>query len=80
MKFKFDNNAPNTHTYTQIQLFAILRGLVKKKYTIQKTLTEFFLSFSWKEWIIDPSEEFYYTWLQIMILPICYNWVIIIFR
>uniref|UniRef100_A0A8C1Z3Z7 Cyclic nucleotide gated channel subunit alpha 4 n=1 Tax=Cyprinus carpio TaxID=7962 RepID=A0A8C1Z3Z7_CYPCA len=35
---------------------------------------------NWKEWIIDPSEEFYYTWLQIMILPICYNWVIIIFR
>ncbi|XP_016344487.1 cyclic nucleotide-gated cation channel alpha-4 [Sinocyclocheilus anshuiensis] len=35
---------------------------------------------NWKEWITDPSEEFYYTWLQIMILPICYNWVIIIFR
>ncbi|XP_051761494.1 cyclic nucleotide-gated cation channel alpha-4 isoform X2 [Ctenopharyngodon idella] len=35
---------------------------------------------NWKEWIIDPSEEFYYTWLQIMILPICYNWVIIICR
>lgn len=41
MKFKFDNNAPNTHTYTQIQLSAILRSLVKKKkYTIQKTLTQ----------------------------------------
>ncbi|XP_073701447.1 cyclic nucleotide-gated channel alpha-4 [Garra rufa] len=35
---------------------------------------------NWKDWVIDPSEEFYYTWLQIMILPICYNWVIIIFR
>ncbi|XP_055070837.2 cyclic nucleotide-gated channel alpha-4 [Misgurnus anguillicaudatus] len=35
---------------------------------------------NWKEWIVDPSEDFYYTWLQIMILPICYNWVIIICR
>ncbi|XP_051998906.1 cyclic nucleotide-gated cation channel alpha-4 [Xyrauchen texanus] len=35
---------------------------------------------NWKEWVVDPSEEFYYTWLQIMILPICYNWVIIICR
>ncbi|TRY97208.1 hypothetical protein DNTS_013711 [Danionella cerebrum] len=34
----------------------------------------------WKDLVVDPSEEFYYIWLQIMILPICYNWVIIILR
>ncbi|XP_056321293.1 cyclic nucleotide-gated cation channel alpha-4 [Danio aesculapii] len=46
--------------------------LKKKKDETPKT--------NWKEWVIDPSEEFYYTWLQIMTLPICYNWVIIICR
>ncbi|KAG1961336.1 cyclic nucleotide-gated cation channel alpha-4 [Pimephales promelas] len=45
-----------------------------------KTKKEETPKINWKEWIIDPSEEFYYTWLQIMILPICYNWVIIICR
>lgn len=39
-----------------------------------------FVSLSWKEWVIDPSEEFYYGWLQVMIFPIIYNWVVIIFR
>lgn len=38
------------------------------------------IKINWKEWMVDPSEDFYYTWLQIMILPICYNWVIIICR
>lgn len=36
--------------------------------------------FSWKEWLVDPAEQFYYLWLQVMILPIVYNWVIIILR
>ncbi|XP_042349972.1 cyclic nucleotide-gated cation channel alpha-4 [Plectropomus leopardus] len=35
---------------------------------------------SWKEWVVDPAEQFYYVWLQIMIFPIVYNWVIIILR
>ncbi|XP_036401497.1 cyclic nucleotide-gated cation channel alpha-4 [Megalops cyprinoides] len=33
-----------------------------------------------KDWMIDPSSEFYYTWLQVMVFPILYNWVIIICR
>ncbi|CAL8320778.1 unnamed protein product [Merluccius merluccius] len=33
----------------------------------------------WK-WTVDPSEEFYYVWLQVMIIPIFYNAVIIICR
>lgn len=45
-----------------------------------KTKKEETPKIKWKEWVVDPSEEFYYTWLQIMILPICYNWVIIICR
>ncbi|CAL8235364.1 unnamed protein product [Boreogadus saida] len=32
------------------------------------------------EGIIDPSEEFYYVWLQVMTIPIFYNAVIIICR
>ncbi|XP_035378609.1 cyclic nucleotide-gated cation channel alpha-4 [Electrophorus electricus] len=35
---------------------------------------------NWREWVIDPSGEFYYCWLQVMIFPIIYNWVIIILR
>lgn len=35
---------------------------------------------SWKEWSVDPAEQFYYVWLQVMILPIVYNSVIIILR
>ncbi|XP_046902455.1 cyclic nucleotide-gated cation channel alpha-4, partial [Hypomesus transpacificus] len=35
---------------------------------------------NWREWVVDPSEEFYYGWLQVMIFPISYNWVIIIAR
>lgn len=35
---------------------------------------------SWKEWVVDPAEQFYYVWLQVMIFPIVYNWVIIILR
>ncbi|XP_037543080.1 cyclic nucleotide-gated cation channel alpha-4 [Nematolebias whitei] len=36
--------------------------------------------FNWKEWVVDPAEHFYYIWLQVMIVPIVYNWVIIILR
>uniref|UniRef100_A0A3B3V6F0 Cyclic nucleotide gated channel subunit alpha 4 n=1 Tax=Poecilia latipinna TaxID=48699 RepID=A0A3B3V6F0_9TELE len=32
----------------------------------------------WREWAIDPAEQFYYVWLQVMTVPIVYNWVIII--
>ncbi|XP_058470654.1 cyclic nucleotide-gated cation channel alpha-4 [Solea solea] len=35
---------------------------------------------NWKDWVVDPAEQFYYVWLQVMILPIVYNWVIIILR
>nr|XP_046260159.1 cyclic nucleotide-gated cation channel alpha-4 [Scatophagus argus] len=35
---------------------------------------------NWKEWVVDPADQFYYIWLQIMILPIVYNSVIIILR
>ncbi|XP_017276609.1 cyclic nucleotide-gated cation channel alpha-4 [Kryptolebias marmoratus] len=38
------------------------------------------LKFNWKEWVVDPAEHFYYIWLQVMIVPIVYNWVIIILR
>ncbi|XP_048095298.1 cyclic nucleotide-gated cation channel alpha-4 isoform X2 [Alosa alosa] len=34
----------------------------------------------WRHWIVNPSEEFYYVWLQVMTFPIFYNWVIIICR
>ncbi|XP_074514282.1 cyclic nucleotide-gated channel alpha-4 [Sebastes fasciatus] len=35
---------------------------------------------NWPEWVVDPAEHFYYVWLQVMIFPIVYNWVIIILR
>lgn len=38
------------------------------------------LSISLNEWVVDPAEHFYYVWLQVMIFPIVYNWVIIILR
>ncbi|XP_031588811.2 cyclic nucleotide-gated cation channel alpha-4 [Oreochromis aureus] len=38
------------------------------------------LKFNWNEFIIDPADQFYYVWIQVMILPIVYNWVIIILR
>ncbi|KAM9347815.1 cyclic nucleotide-gated channel alpha-4 [Symphorus nematophorus] len=38
------------------------------------------LKVSWKEWSVDPAEQFYYVWLQVMILPVVYNSVIIILR
>ncbi|KAJ8352490.1 hypothetical protein SKAU_G00239660 [Synaphobranchus kaupii] len=34
----------------------------------------------WTDWVIDPSSEFYFTWLQVMVFPVLYNWVIIICR
>ncbi|XP_053561659.1 cyclic nucleotide-gated cation channel alpha-4 [Bombina bombina] len=33
-----------------------------------------------RAWILDPSGDLYYTWLNIMVLPVTYNWVIIICR
>ncbi|KAK7938797.1 hypothetical protein WMY93_002123 [Mugilogobius chulae] len=35
---------------------------------------------NWREWVVDPAEQFYYIWLQVIIFPIVYNWVIIILR
>ncbi|XP_051782148.1 cyclic nucleotide-gated cation channel alpha-4 [Erpetoichthys calabaricus] len=35
---------------------------------------------NWKNCIVDPSGNMYYTWLQIMIVPVLYNWVFIICR
>uniref|UniRef100_A0A672H6C8 Cyclic nucleotide gated channel subunit alpha 4 n=1 Tax=Salarias fasciatus TaxID=181472 RepID=A0A672H6C8_SALFA len=37
-------------------------------------------SASWTDWVLDPADKFYYVWLQVMLLPIVYNWVIIILR
>ncbi|KAM6934561.1 cyclic nucleotide-gated channel alpha-4 [Xenentodon cancila] len=37
-------------------------------------------NFNWKELVIDPAGQFYYIWLQLMIVPIVYNGVIIILR
>lgn len=31
-------------------------------------------------WILDPSGERYYWWLSAMVLPVLYNWVVIICR
>uniref|UniRef100_A0A8C6V0U8 Cyclic nucleotide gated channel subunit alpha 4 n=1 Tax=Neogobius melanostomus TaxID=47308 RepID=A0A8C6V0U8_9GOBI len=36
--------------------------------------------FSWREWVLDPADQFYYVWLHVIIFPIVYNWVIIILR
>ncbi|XP_053296057.1 cyclic nucleotide-gated cation channel alpha-4 [Pleuronectes platessa] len=38
------------------------------------------LKVNWRELAVDPAEKFYYVWLQVMIFPIVYNWVIIILR
>ncbi|XP_058884738.1 cyclic nucleotide-gated cation channel alpha-4 [Acipenser ruthenus] len=35
---------------------------------------------SWKEWTVDPSSDVYFNWLKVMVFPVLYNWVIIIFR
>ncbi|XP_072542465.1 cyclic nucleotide-gated channel alpha-4 isoform X2 [Salminus brasiliensis] len=35
---------------------------------------------NFREWVIDPSGDFYYNWLQVMIFPVIYNWVTIILR
>ncbi|XP_061735410.1 cyclic nucleotide-gated cation channel alpha-4 [Nerophis ophidion] len=34
----------------------------------------------WRGWVVDPAEHFYYVWLQMMVFPVVYNWVIIILR
>ncbi|XP_075053727.1 cyclic nucleotide-gated channel alpha-4 [Mixophyes fleayi] len=33
-----------------------------------------------RAWILDPAGGWYYTWLNIMVIPVTYNWVIIICR
>ncbi|XP_074551480.1 cyclic nucleotide-gated channel alpha-4 [Halichoeres trimaculatus] len=38
------------------------------------------LNVNWRNWSVDPAEQFYYVWLQLMIFPIIYNTVIIILR
>ncbi|XP_061143221.1 cyclic nucleotide-gated cation channel alpha-4 [Syngnathus typhle] len=35
---------------------------------------------TWTSWVVDPAERFYYVWLQLMVLPVVYNWVVIILR
>ncbi|RVE58362.1 hypothetical protein OJAV_G00208420 [Oryzias javanicus] len=45
-----------------------------------KSKTFLGLRFNLKEWVIDPADHLYYTWLHVMIVPILYNWVIIILR
>ncbi|AWP13466.1 putative cyclic nucleotide-gated cation channel alpha-4-like [Scophthalmus maximus] len=46
----------------------------------RNTFVDLKLKVNWKEWVVDPAEHFYYVWLQVMIFPIVYNWVIIILR
>ncbi|XP_072554151.1 cyclic nucleotide-gated channel alpha-4 [Paramormyrops kingsleyae] len=46
----------------------------------RKNLFEVKNKLNWKECTVDPSEEYYYAWLQIMVFPVLYNWVIIICR
>ncbi|XP_073525547.1 cyclic nucleotide-gated channel alpha-4 [Phyllobates terribilis] len=33
-----------------------------------------------RAWILDPAGSWYYAWLNIMVIPITYNWVVIICR
>ncbi|XP_077435505.1 cyclic nucleotide-gated channel alpha-4 [Vanacampus margaritifer] len=35
---------------------------------------------TWTNWVVDPAEHFYYVWLQLMVPPVVYNWVVIILR
>ncbi|XP_037344716.2 cyclic nucleotide-gated cation channel alpha-4 [Pungitius pungitius] len=67
----------------------LLRGQQGKKVTQEghdgvkseeKRKTNLTWKVNWKEWVVDPAEHFYYVWLQVMIFPIIYNWVIIILR
>ncbi|KAM8856158.1 cyclic nucleotide-gated channel alpha-4 [Spinachia spinachia] len=67
----------------------LLRGQQGKKVTEEghggvkgeeKCKTNLKWKVNWKEWVVDPAEHFYYVWLQVMIFPIIYNWVIIILR
>ncbi|XP_061698453.1 cyclic nucleotide-gated cation channel alpha-4 [Syngnathoides biaculeatus] len=39
-----------------------------------------YTSITWRSWVVDPAEHFYYIWLQLMIPPVVYNWVVIILR
>ncbi|XP_006639149.2 cyclic nucleotide-gated channel alpha-4 [Lepisosteus oculatus] len=38
------------------------------------------LKLVWKDVVVDPSSDAYFTWIQVMIIPVLYNWVIIICR
>ncbi|XP_030055593.1 cyclic nucleotide-gated channel alpha-4 [Microcaecilia unicolor] len=33
-----------------------------------------------KTWILDPSGTWYYCWLNVMVIPVLYNWIILICR
>lgn len=33
-----------------------------------------------KSWILDPSGDYYYWWLSLMVVPVMYNWIILICR
>ncbi|XP_074006748.1 cyclic nucleotide-gated channel alpha-4 [Numenius arquata] len=33
-----------------------------------------------RSWTLDPSGDWYYWWISLMVLPILYNWIIIICR
>ncbi|KAM4730695.1 cyclic nucleotide-gated channel alpha-4 [Anableps anableps] len=46
----------------------------------KKSFWDMKFNFNWRGWVVDPAEHFYYAWLQVMIVPIVYNWVIIILR
>ncbi|XP_077473033.1 cyclic nucleotide-gated channel alpha-4 isoform X2 [Stigmatopora argus] len=35
---------------------------------------------SWQSWVVDPADRLYYIWLQLMVPPVVYNWVVIILR
>uniref|UniRef100_A0A8B9T047 Cyclic nucleotide gated channel subunit alpha 4 n=1 Tax=Anas platyrhynchos TaxID=8839 RepID=A0A8B9T047_ANAPL len=33
-----------------------------------------------RSWILDPSGDWYYWWLSAMVLPVMYNWIVIVCR
>ncbi|XP_011605557.2 cyclic nucleotide-gated cation channel alpha-4 isoform X1 [Takifugu rubripes] len=79
-----DNTSDTRPTRNRWQ--RLLKGRQKQKVDVIENVAKYdknaihMLHIIWKEWLVDPAEQFYYVWLQVMILPIVYNSVIIILR
>ncbi|XP_056904564.1 cyclic nucleotide-gated cation channel alpha-4 isoform X2 [Takifugu flavidus] len=79
-----DNTSDTRPTRNRWQ--RLLKGRQKQKVDVIENVAKYdknainMLDIIWKEWLVDPAEQFYYVWLQVMILPIVYNSVIIILR